>query len=207
MTPMSSEAEDNARPKPTSCDAADACRYDPRCWNYLNCAPHQPEAQWAATVRPGDTLVLGFDQRLTLEQLDHIRRRWKATVPDVEIAIVSGVTSMVVKPAESAAPRRRPPGSATERCEATLDGMNYAGMLEIDYEESSGLGSWRVEVFSDLGQLQGKKVDITVRTGSLRRRGQALVTDISFDMERKPMWLSVLIGDGPLYAEGGTVNG
>jgi hypothetical protein len=67
----------------------------------------QPDVpQWAALVRPGDTLVLDFGDPLTQRDADMIKHRLARYFDPigVKVVLVSGVKSMVVtRPDEQAA--------------------------------------------------------------------------------------------------------
>lgn len=62
--------------------------------------------QWAATVKPGDTLVLGFTSFPQPEMAEEAYEWFDKALPGVKVMFVDGVTSMVVQPA--------PAGEATK---------------------------------------------------------------------------------------------
>ena len=56
--------------------------------------------QLAATVRPGDTLILSLQPNVTLAQADRMRALFEDKVPNVTVVFVSGVDSITVHHAE-----------------------------------------------------------------------------------------------------------
>jgi predicted RNA-binding protein with TRAM domain len=50
-----------------------------------------------AVAHTGDTLVIGFNVRLTVQEGDRVRDRLAQVVPQVNLAIVDQVSSMVVQ--------------------------------------------------------------------------------------------------------------
>lgn len=59
--------------------------------------------KWAATAKPGDTLVLGFDGGITHKQFEAIRDQLREAIPaEIRFLVVSGATSMAVQRGEEA---------------------------------------------------------------------------------------------------------
>jgi hypothetical protein len=64
--------------------------------------PDPPTPQWAVTVRPGDTLVLGFSGDLTPLDIARAREVFAERCPGVNVVFAAGVDSMVVQRAGDA---------------------------------------------------------------------------------------------------------
>jgi hypothetical protein len=57
----------------------------------------QPTPEWAATVRPGDTLMLSFTDEITKDQCDEIRRGLGKVIPGVIVVFVFRCSGMAVR--------------------------------------------------------------------------------------------------------------
>ena len=55
---------------------------------------------WAATMRPGDRLVLGYLRDFTREQAAQVNARLRDVLPGVEVVIIPRVTAMSVQRVE-----------------------------------------------------------------------------------------------------------
>lgn len=55
-----------------------------------------PVPKLAVEVKPGDTLVLGYDNVLSADEAEQIRSRFAEFLPDVKVAFVVGCSSMTV---------------------------------------------------------------------------------------------------------------
>lgn len=49
-----------------------------------------PLPDQALIVRPGDTLILGFDRTVTAQEADQIKTKLRRRIPGVEVVIIAG---------------------------------------------------------------------------------------------------------------------
>lgn len=53
-----------------------------------------PAPTWAATIQPGDTLVIAMPRELTHQDASDIRAMLREQMPDVRIVLLTGVAGM-----------------------------------------------------------------------------------------------------------------
>lgn len=81
-------------------------------------------------------------------------------------------------------------------CEIDIAEVVCTGDLEIT--EIGGLKTWTIHAKANLLDLHNVRCAVIIRTGPVAMCGLAFVTDVHFDLNRKPMWISTITGEGPL---------
>lgn len=66
-----------------------------------------------AIVRPGDRLLVAFRERGTDQEMERIKVQLQRRLPDVDVAVVTGVQALAVMPAD---PEPIEPACAADTC-------------------------------------------------------------------------------------------
>lgn len=61
------------------------------------------DADQSLVIRPGETLLLRYEQQITAQQADEVKRRVGELLPEVDVVIFGGVAEMGVYRPEAAA--------------------------------------------------------------------------------------------------------